>query len=85
MNVINIVKGNSFNFDVTVKDINGVIFDLTGYTMTFMAKSSHSITDDNAEITKTATITTPEEGVGFFEFSPSETNISVKGTYMIFK
>ena len=73
-----ITKGDTYNFSVTVKDSDGVIFDLTGYTMTFTAKDSITKTDAEADISSTATITTPASGIGEFTLLPSDTTIDVK-------
>ena len=73
-----ITKGDTFPFIVTVKDADGVIFDLTGYTMNFMAKSDLSLNDEDAEIAKTATISTPASGQGEIKLLPADTTIDVK-------
>lgn len=73
-----ITKGDTYNFNVTVKDSKGVIFDLTGYTMTFTAKDSITKTDIEADISSTAIITTPTSGIGSFTLLPSDTLIDAK-------
>jgi len=73
-----ITKGDTYNFAVTVKDSDGVIFDLTGYTMSFTAKDSLTKTDAEADISSIATIENPESGVGSFALTPADTTIDVK-------
>ncbi|MEA3370800.1 MAG: hypothetical protein U9Q40_05615 [Campylobacterota bacterium] len=73
-----ITKGDTYNFSVTVKDSDSVIFDLTGYTMTFTAKDSITKLDAEADISKTATISTPADGIGEFTLLPADTLIDAK-------
>jgi len=73
-----ITKGDTHNFTVTVKDSDGVIFDLTGYAMTFTVKDDLTKTDAEADISSTAIIETPESGVGSFTLTPADTTIDIK-------
>jgi len=73
-------KGDTYIFNVTVKDSDGVVFDLTGYTMMFTVKDTLTKLDSEAQISKSATISAPATGVGSFELSPTDTDIDV-GTY----
>lgn len=73
-----ITKGDTYNFTVTVKDSDGNIFDLSGYTMVFTAKDDITKSDAEANIQKTANIPDPLTGVGKFTLLPADTNIEVK-------
>ena len=73
-----ITKGDTHKFDVTVKDSDDNIFNLTGYTMLFTAKAS--LTQDTDDIASTAVISDPTTGIGSFTLLPTDTNID-SGTY----
>ena len=78
---LEVIRGDTKQFNITVRDSNSDLFDLTGYTMVFTAKSNVELSDDNAEITSTATISVPASGVGAFTLTPSDTAVGVK-TYL---
>ena len=80
MSRISITKGDTYNFTVTVKDSNGVIFDLTGYNMVLTVKDDISVADSAAVITSMATIASPTSGIGAFTLTPSDTDVTV-GSY----
>jgi hypothetical protein len=71
-----IVRGDTKNFTVTVKDSDGDPFDLTSYTMVMTVKTDVDQLDDDATFQSTATITSPETGVGTFKLLPSETDVT---------
>ncbi len=73
-----ITKGDTYKFNVTVKDSDGNVFDLSGYTMVFTAKDDITKPDAEADIQKTATITDPLTGIGEFVLLPADTDIEVK-------
>jgi len=77
-NKMELVRGDTKNFYVVVKDQDGNIFDLNGYTMTFTARSSYS--SDEIAITATATISSPSSGRGDFELTTDDTDI-LEGIY----
>lgn len=78
-----ITRGDTVKFNVTVKDSAGVLFDLTGYTMTMTAKTEEHLddaTDGDAIFQATAVISAPATGVGAFTLTPTMTD-QVTGTY----
>jgi len=72
MSTLSITKGDTSKFNVTVRDEDDVIFDLTGYVMTFTAKEDVT---SSISITKEAVISNPSSGVGVITLLPSETKI----------
>lgn len=76
MNEIVITQGDTYNFTVPVTDSNGVVFDLTGYSMKMTVKESSGKTE--IELEKDATISSPTTGVGSFSLTPEDTTIAVK-------
>ena len=78
-NEITIYKRDTPTFTVTVKDDDGVVFDLTNYTARFTAKKVSTDTDDNAEIGPvTGTISTPSTGIITFTLSRTDTDVDVR-------
>jgi len=78
MQRINIIKGDDKTITTTFKDADGVVIDITGYTVFFTAKSKVSLADADAEISKTITShSDPTVGQTQIILSDSETDISV--------
>lgn len=71
------VRGDTKKFSVYAKDSDSQAFDLTGYTMTFTAKSLTSLTDSEAEIQVDATISSVSSGIGAFTLSPTNTAVAI--------
>jgi len=78
MQRINIIKGDDKTITVTFKDADGVVIDITGYTVFFTAKSNVNLADDEAEISKTITDHTDlTQGETQIILTNLETNINV--------
>lgn len=73
-----ITKRDTHKFTVTAKTSSEKIFDLTGYTMWYTAKSNPKMDDVDAEISAQAIISNPLTGVGAFSLTPTQTDIAVK-------
>jgi len=68
---LRIDQGASFSSDVTVKDSNGEVFDLTGYTAA--AKMALGYASTRTRVTMTTTIGSPTAGVITLSLSASQT------------
>ena len=79
-NEIEIYKGDTKTIQVTVKDADGVVLDLTSYTMLMTVKKTASLSDSAAAFQATAVIASPATGVGVFTLTHAQTNITA-GTY----
>ena len=75
MSNLSITKGDTSTFNITVKDSDGVIFDLNGYTMTFTAKNNIDDIDAEADISSVGVIADPALGIGVISLSPEDTSI----------
>ena len=73
-----IVRGDTKDFYVLVKDEDGNIFNLTDYSMTFTARTSIASVD--VAITSSA-ILVEAEGRGNFEIPVGDTDI-IEGSYV---
>jgi len=71
------IKRDTYKFSVTVKDSSGVVFNLTGYSMFFTAKSNPLLDDVDAEISSQAVITDPTSGKGEFTLTPDDTDVAI--------
>jgi len=78
MSTMSITRGDTCNFNVTVKDEDGVIFDLTGYTMDFTAKNDIGDSDSEAVISSEATISSPTSGIGVISLTPDDTTVNAQ-------
>lgn len=72
MNDLSITKGDTSKLTISVKDSDGVVFDLDGYTMTFTAKKNP---ESEVAITSTAVISDASSGVGVITLLPTDTKI----------
>ena len=76
---ITIVRRNTPTINVTVRDGDGDLVDLTGYTMKMCIKKEAEDTDANAIAGPiTATISDPTSGVGSFSLTTTHTNVSAE-------
>ena len=76
-NEITIYRGDTATITATIKDGDGDVVDLTGYTAKLTVKSSDSDTDANAVIGPiTATISAPTTGVAVFSLSATNTAVT---------
>lgn len=73
-----IIKRDTHDFKVLVKDYSGNVFDLTGYNMKFIAKTNPLSEDVDADISANAAIEDPLSGIGVFSLTPVETDVAVK-------
>ena len=78
---LRVERGSTFSSDVTVKDNEGSVFDLTGYSATAsLAKCYDSSFYDRTSFT--CTITTPTTGVITLELTADQTNALESGRYV---
>jgi hypothetical protein len=78
MQRINIIKGDDKAITTTFKDADGVVIDITGYTVFFTAKSDLKLADADAEISKEITVhTNPTQGETQIVLDQDDTNIAV--------
>ena len=78
---LRVERGSTFTSDVTVKDSDGVVFDLTGYSATAsLAKGYESSFYDITSFT--CTISTPTTGVITLELTADQTNALESGRYV---
>ena len=78
---LRVERGSTFSSDVTVKDSDGVVFDLTGYSATAsLAKGYDNSFYDRTSFT--CTITTPTTGVITLELTADQTNALESGRYV---
>ena len=78
---LRVERGSTFSTDVTVKDSDGVVFDLTGYTASAsMAKGF----DDSfyGRTSFTCTIATPTSGVVTMDLTADQTSSLESGRYV---
>lgn len=71
------VRGDTKKFNISARDSDGQAFDLTGYTMTFTAKSDVDSDDAGAEIQVDAVVSSVSSGVGAFTLVPSDTAVAI--------
>ena len=74
---LEVIRGDTKKFNITVRDSSEAIFDLTGYSMKFTAKSALTLEDADAEISSTAVIANPATGIGAFTLTPTDTSIYI--------
>lgn len=73
---LTIIRGDDVNLGVTLKDGEGEVIDITGYTVYFTAKKKLSDPDSDAIIAKEVTDhEDPENGVTNIALSSTETDI----------
>ena len=77
---LRVERGSTFTSDVTVKDSDGVVFDLTGYSATASLANYDSSFYDRTSFT--CTITTPTTGVITLELTADQTNALESGRYV---
>ena len=78
---LRVERGSTFTSAVTVKDSDGVVFDLTGYSATAsLAKGYDSSFYDRTSFT--CTISTPTTGVITLELTADQTNALESGRYV---
>ena len=81
--VTDFYKGRTVEIPMTYK-VDGVAFDITGYTFTFMMKVSLSDSDVDAVITKDAVITDAVNGELILTLSNSDTDVDTRKYYYDF-
>ena len=69
---LTIDQGATFSSDVNVTDINGAVFDLTGYTAS--AKMAKGYASTRTRVSLTTAIGTPSSGVITLSLSADQTN-----------
>jgi len=69
---LRIEQGATFTSDVTVKDVNGDVFDLTGYTAS--AKMALGYASTRTRVVFSTTISTPTTGVVTLSLTADQTN-----------
>jgi len=69
---LRIEQGATFTSDVTVKDVNGDVFDLTGYTAS--AKMALGYASTRTRVAFSTTISTPTTGVVTLSLTADQTN-----------
>ena len=78
---LRVERGSTFTSDVTVKDSEGNVFDLSGYSATAsLAKGYDNSFYDRTSFT--CTIATPSTGVITLELSADQTNALESGRYV---
>ena len=78
---LRVEQGSSFTSDVTVKDSEGSVFDLTGYSASAsLAKGYDSSFYDRKNFT--CTIATPSTGVITLDLTADQTNALESGRYV---
>ena len=78
---LRVERGSTFSSDVTVKDSDGNVFDLTGYSATASLAKGY----DSSFYTRTSftcTITTPSTGIITLELTADQTNALESGRYV---
>lgn len=79
---MSLFRGDTFTFTVTIKDTDGVAFDVSEYTPKFTAKYRQKDTDAQAKIGPiTGSIVNGPEGIVIFTLSPTDTNIQPSTYY----
>ena len=72
---LEVYKGDSKDYVITVKNSAGTAINITDYTFYMSVKESATDTDANAKIAKTVTShTTPASGITTISLSAAETN-----------
>ena len=69
---LRIEQGATFSSDITVKDANGDVFDLTGHTAT--AKMALGYSSTRTRVSFTTAISTPTSGVITLSLTADQTN-----------
>jgi len=78
---LEIIRGDSEPFEITLADEDGAPIDLTGAIIYFTVKKRKSDSDANASISKVITDhTSPENGESLISLTAEDTNIE-PGTY----
>jgi hypothetical protein len=77
---LTIIQKDKKIYEITVTDVNGNAFNLTGYTMTFTAKKDIKDTDGNSSIDVDAVISSPTTGIGLITLTPTNTDLDI-GSY----
>ena len=73
-------QGDTWSIDVTVYGANGVVLDLTGYTLRAQLRKKY--TDALPSATFTATASDPTTGIINLILSATDTAALTKGTYV---
>lgn len=82
MDTVQIIRGDTTQFELTFRDKDGVLIDLSGSTVFFTVKRRINDLDVNAVIAKEISVfDDPEEGVAIVELSPEDTDIR-RGSYI---
>lgn len=79
---IEATKRDDEDYELTFKDVDGNVIDLTGATIYFTVKKNVDDVDADAVIKKEiSSFENPESGVAVLALSKDETNIPVRGYY----
>tara|TARA_B100001094_G_C18142049_1_gene778466 strand:+ start:785 stop:1126 length:342 start_codon:yes stop_codon:yes gene_type:complete len=78
---LRVERGSTFSSDVTVKDSDGTVFNLTGYSASASLAKGF---DDSfyGRTSFTCTITTPTSGIITLELTADQTNALESGRYV---
>ncbi len=82
---LELIRGDSQIFTITVRDSNGVVVNLTGAYLWFRAKRKMSDVDEDAVITKTTgagiVVTNAAGGIATISISTANTDGLMPGSY----
>lgn len=74
-------KGDSQDYNITVKDASDVAINITGYTFFMTIKENATDTDANAKVKKTVTShTSPTTGVTKISLTGADTTLAVSSS-----
>jgi hypothetical protein len=76
-NDLQIIRGDDVDIQVTFKNSEGEVIDITGSTVFFTVKKRLADTDEQAYISKNVTShSNPTEGIAIVKLNASDTNIT---------
>lgn len=76
---MDIIRGDDCDFELTFKDVDGNLIDLTDATIFFTVKRNKDDSDDDALIsTELTNIDDPELGIAILSLSDTETDLNAR-------
>lgn len=79
---MNIIKGDDCDFELTFKDVDGNVIDITDATVFFTVKKKLTDSDDDAVIKKEITdFADPTSGIAILTLTDTDTEISARSYY----
>lgn len=79
---LNLIQGDSKNYNLTFRDSSGTALDITGWTVYFTVKRTFSDADADAILSKTVTVhTDPTVGQTTIALTHADTETLARGTY----